>query len=95
MQVDRQREHLPINGCFDAVHIRHHLSVLSHIVPHCFIIGMKDMRTIDVDHNVRLRIARVVGVTANVVPLVDNSDTMALFSKLAGDNRTRKTSADN
>ena len=94
MQVDRQREHLAIHGCFDTVHIRHHLSVLSHIVPHGFIIGVKDMRAINVNHNVGLRIARIIGVTAYVVTLVNNSDVMTLFSELACDNHTGKTRSD-
>ena len=94
MQVDRQREHLAIHGCFDTVHIRHHLSVLSHIIPHCFIIGVKDMRAINVNHNVGLRIARIIGVTAYVVTLVNNSDVMTLFSELACDNHTGKTRSD-
>nr|AUH16247.1 hypothetical protein PCOV6_00193 [Escherichia coli] len=49
---------------------------------------MENMRTVDMNHDISLRIASVIRVSSNVVPLIDDFNLVTLFSKLAGNDHT-------
>ena len=93
MQINRQGKYLTINCRFNPVHIGHHLCMLIDIVPHCFIVSMENMGSINMYHHIRFRVACIIGIPPNMITLIDNMDLMSLLSKLATDNCTRETSA--
>ena len=72
VQVDRQGIDLAAHGAFDAVGIRHHDAVAPDEVPDFAVIGMEDVRTIDVHHHAGFGVARAVAVAGEVIAAVDD-----------------------
>ncbi|MDS1403697.1 hypothetical protein XC64_00935, partial [Klebsiella pneumoniae] len=50
------------------------------------------MGSINMYHHIRFRVACIIGISPNMITLIDNVDLMSLLSKLATDNCTREAS---
>jgi hypothetical protein len=77
-------KNLTIDRGFYSVHIGHHFRILVDIVPDGFIVRMENVRTVNMYHDISLRIASVIRISADMVSLVDNFNLVTLFSKLTG-----------
>jgi hypothetical protein len=64
-------------------------------MPNMFVVGVEDMRTIDVFHYAGFRIPRGVTVPAEVIPLVNHKAAAAGLRQFTGNNSTGKTSSYN
>ena len=93
VQIDRQRVHLSVHRAFDAVHIRHHLAETLHQRPHLGVVGMENVRSIDVHHHTGFAVAGAVAITGDVFAAFDDVYRVSGFSQGAGNDSAGKTGA--
>ena len=93
MQVDRQRENLPLARGFHPVLVGHEIGEGVDVIPHLLVIGMEDMGAIDMYHDAGFRITLGVAVAADMIAPVDDGDGMAGLGQLTSDYGPGKTRA--
>ena len=77
-QVDRQRKDLALRNSFDAVDIGHEFREPAKIIPHFLIVGVEDMRAIDMHHNPGFGITRRMAITGHVVASFEDLNIVAM-----------------
>ena len=93
-QVDRQRIDAPPGDRLNPVGEAHELVERPHIVPDPLVAGVEDVRTVDVHHDVRRRVALGMTVAGQMRTAVEDFDFMAAFGQLMGDDRSREARPD-
>ena len=73
MQVNRQQIDIALVNSLYAVCVRHEFRISIYEVPDFFIICVEDMRTIDVQHDISLRITFRMAVSCNMRALIKNN----------------------
>ena len=92
MQVDGEREYLPLCCGFDPVFIGFKGRELVHILPDLRIIGVENMRPVGVHHHTRFSIACGVAIACNMVAAINNGDIMTCLRQSTAYHRPRKPS---
>ncbi|MNZ58511.1 hypothetical protein D3C78_765230 [compost metagenome] len=95
MQIDRQRIDALAARRLDAVLVGHERLEAVHIVPDFLVVGMEDMRTVNMHHDASLTVAFGVAIAGNVVAGVDDVDHMACQCKLPANDCAGKPGAHN
>ncbi len=90
VEVDREGVDLSIDGGLDPTDVGHHLSVLVHEVPDLFVIGVKDVGAVLMQHDSCAVVSLGMAVPADMVPLVDDETGDACFGELARDDHSRE-----
>lgn len=65
-----------------------------HIVPNLLVVGVEDMRAIDMDHDPRARIPFGMTIAGDVIPAFDDGDLMPILCQLAPDDGTAEACSD-
>ncbi len=91
-QVDRQRIHGTAGRRLHPVHERLEFHESIDVGPDLLVIGMEDVRSVDVQHDAGVGIALGMAIAGDVAAALEEFDAVPAFSQLARDHRARQPS---
>ena len=91
VQVDRQRIDPPARGGLDLVLVGSEGFVAVDIIPDLGVIGVKDVRAVDMHHHPGFGIAFGMAIACDMRPRIDDGDLMPRLGQMAANHCTRQS----